>query len=188
MWIEGNNHIFETETGTKNTDLEKKLFEKEQSFLLKYNVAKQQLEDLYTFSANKRVEELRSELLQIAQKQENISATEVSSSLWELLLLREQVRKSIYELKSEIQEWMIESYFQVDTMLSSRFVSPRVLEQCKNPQNWKDHTIWLSVWAMESMLWSGKLVYDVTLWVFKLPVDIYKIVSKKWEYDGFKKI
>lgn len=55
-----------------------------------------------------------------------------------------------------------------------------------NPETIREYSIWWAVGLVETSAYAWKIVFDWTKWIVKAPIDLYKIATKKWEYDWFK--
>jgi len=171
-----------------NNDTPEKLLEKqlnnalslrEQAFLKSFHVAKERLDQLYTFSASREEQRLKDELASIAQMQENISPEEVQTSFQELIILKNTIRTDIAALRQEVNTDYINATFQSQEMICSRFMSPNIIKRCEEPVSVGDHLIGTGVGLLETTLWTGKLAGDVVWGFVKLPYDTYQLISKK---------
>lgn len=74
-------------------------------------------------------------------------------------------------------------FIEKDDAISKK-IFPNLFEKSINPTNYKDQIIWFSLWSLDSIYSTSKLLYDIWAWLVKSPNHIYIILSWKWDYKN----
>lgn len=177
-------------------NLEAKINSLENQVVSKYRIPYSRLMELATFSAEKGTDALKDELKKDFESRwwMMVNYEEITKSINEIVKLRAELIKTTKEkikfVQKDYTDWIDVSEHLSDpnNFLISKYLSPRTMERCKNPQNFADHAVWLWVWFAESCAVTWKFVWEVVIWIIRFPIDLYLILAWKAEYRWWKKM
>lgn len=177
--------------------LEKRISNLEKQIINDYKISSNRLQDLITFSTWKWLDEIKMELgnqLESVNWKE-VDYDEVAALLSQISKYKEQITNESKlwreSLISEIWWWNPEiptDMINAKSYLVSSLFPESILERASNPKNIWDNLVWLGIWAIETIAYSWKLIWQVWLWVVKLPYHLYQIATWKAKYDWFKNV
>lgn len=176
--------------------LESKINSLENQIVSKYKIPYSRLMELATFSAEKWAEALRSELKKDFENRwwMMVNYEEITKSINEIVELRSELIRTTKEkikfVQKDYTDWIDASEHLSDPkdFLISKYLSPKTIERCKNPQNFTDHAVWLGVWLAESCAVAWKFAWEIVIWIIRFPIDLYLILTWKAEYNWWKKM
>lgn len=169
---------------------EQKLLEK---LWVKLWISKESAKSLSELKSIKNRADLRKELksLDVAESKfdEEKELDEIQDLLNQINGLREQIhsnsRVEIASLNELLKEGL-ETKQSDNNSLSKKVFSEEYLAKIQKWEKFSDNLIWASIWAIDSVYKLWVFTKDVWIWIIKFPYDLYKIATKKSEYDWFK--
>ncbi len=98
-----------------------------------------------------------------------------------------EILKNSRDLISDIKD-EINIFTPSDWDFTTKIFWQPLIKRWKNPQSIWDQILWGWIWLFNSTEAIGKISVNLLVGVWKTLPDIYKIISGKGEYDGFKNI
>ena len=168
---------------------EEKIKKLEGDIMQKFKISKEHLAKLLLFIKSKKEEEisflLKAELAELWIIVESWSIDNFSDNLLEISKLREQTRIDIQNLMADLSK-SPEIHFYTNPY--SFNYSKEIIDKVEDPKTIIDNLLALSIWVLETLYISWKIVFDLWAGIIYLPQDLYYFLSWKRDYPTSKDI
>lgn len=192
--------IFDNNWSDKQTRVSEEIrisIEKEEQKLIKklwdkLGISKESALALSELKTIKNKNDLRKELERIEVKTEKYNEEKELNDIEDILNKIKDLRENIHtkarieiaSLNETLREKLEKEKIDNNTWISGKIFSKDFIQKAID---W-DKFAWIIVWWVDSTYRLWVLGKDLLVWLVKLPSDLYKLATKKAEYNWFKDI
>ena len=97
---------------------------------------------------------------------------------WAKEIIEKASNNELNVLKWELESWNIENFKNT----FEEYLDPKLVKDAKEWGSFHKNLLWLALWSWNTIYTTVESLYKIWKWIIKAPLDLYLILSWKWEY------